>query len=88
MVPDDTLTIRQRAIAAWPPAWHGQNLKDMLVTLGYDIDKPWREMSKKDRDWILFTDEQPVVPVYANFESDEVKKAIKSKMEPSYHGNL
>jgi len=88
MVPDDTLTIRQRAIAAWPPAWHGQNLKDMLVTLGYDIDKPWREMSKKDRDWILFTDEQPVVPVYANFESDEVKKAIKSKMEPSYHGNF
>ena len=31
MVPDDSLTIRERAIAAWPPAWHGQNLRDMLV---------------------------------------------------------
>src|SRR6187399_462538 len=26
MVPDDSLSIRDRAIAAWPPAWHGQNL--------------------------------------------------------------
>ena len=33
MVPDDSLTIRERAIAAWPPAWHGQNLRDILVTL-------------------------------------------------------
>src|ERR1700761_8913286 len=24
MVPDRSLTIRERAIAAWPPAWHGQ----------------------------------------------------------------
>ena len=34
MVPDDSLTIRERAIASWPPAWHGQNLRDILVTLG------------------------------------------------------
>ena len=59
MVPDDSLTIRERAIAAWPPAWHGQNLRDILVTLGYDVDRPWRELPKKDRDWILFTEEQP-----------------------------
>src|SRR5262245_22241372 len=25
MVPDPSLTIRERAIAAWPPAWGGQN---------------------------------------------------------------
>src|SRR5476651_1181705 len=56
MIPDDSLTIRERAVAAWPPAWHGQNLRDILVTLGYDIDRPWRELPKKDRDWILFTD--------------------------------
>ena len=54
MVPDDSLSIRERAIAAWPPAWHGQNLRDMLVSLGYDIDRPWRELPKKDRDWILY----------------------------------
>ncbi|HXH29336.1 MAG TPA: excinuclease ABC subunit UvrA [Bacteriovoracaceae bacterium] len=88
MVPDESLSIRERAIAAWPPAWHGQNLKDMLVTLGFDIDKPWNKLSRKDRDWILFTDEEPSVPVYAGFERDEVKLALKSKMEPSYHGNF
>jgi excinuclease ABC subunit A len=43
MVPDDSLSIRERAVAAWPTAWHGQNLRDMLVSLGYDIDRPWRE---------------------------------------------
>ncbi|RYZ71990.1 MAG: excinuclease ABC subunit A, partial [Proteobacteria bacterium] len=88
MVPDDSLTIRERAIAAWPPAWHGQNLRDILVTLGYDIDVPWREMTKKDRQWILFTKDQPSVPVYAGFESDEVKRALKRKEEPSYMGNF
>lgn len=88
MVPDDSLTIRERAIAAWPPAWHGQNLRDMLVSLGYDVDKPWRDLPKKDRDWILFTDEQPVVPVYAGFTPAETRRALKQKMEPSYHGNF
>ena len=47
MVPDDTLSIRDRAIAAWPPAWHGQNLRDIAVTLGFDVDKPWRQLSRK-----------------------------------------
>jgi excinuclease ABC subunit A len=59
MVPDRSLTIRERAVAAWPTAWHGQNLRDILTTLGYDVDRPWRDLPKKDRDWILFTDEQP-----------------------------
>src|SRR6187549_3395369 len=88
MVPDDRLTIRERAIAAWPPAWHGQNLKDITVTLGYDIDTPWRDLPKKDRHWLLFTDEQPQVPVYAGYESDEVKRAIRRNEEPSYLGNF
>jgi excinuclease ABC subunit A len=88
MVPDDSLTIRERAIAAWPPAWHGQNLRDIVVTLGYDIDRPWRDLPKKDRDWLLFTDEQPVVPVYAGFEPDEVRKARRRKEEPSYQGTF
>ncbi|HEX4150477.1 MAG TPA: hypothetical protein VHY20_15875, partial [Pirellulales bacterium] len=88
MVPDDTLSIRERAIAAWPPAWHGQNLRDIVVTLGYDIDRPWRELPKKDREWLLFTDEQPVVPVYAGFEAEEVRRALKRKAEPSYQGTF
>jgi excinuclease ABC subunit A len=88
MVPDPSLTIRERAIAAWPPAWGGQNQRDILVSLGYDIDTPWRDLPKKDRDWILFTDEQPVVPVYAGYEREEVRRARKRKEEPSYNGTF
>lgn len=88
MVPDDSLTIRERAIAAWPTAWGGQNLRDILITLGYDVDRPWRDLPKKDRDWILFTEEQPQVPVYPGFSHKEVKAAIRQKMEPGYMGTF
>jgi excinuclease ABC subunit A len=88
MVPDDSLTIRQRAIAAWPLAWGGQNQRDILVTLGYDVDTPWRDLPKKDRDWILFTDEQPTAPVYAGLTPAETRLAIKRKVEPSYQGTF
>jgi len=88
MVPDDSLTIRERAIAAWPMAWGGQNLRDILVTLGYDVDTPWRDLPKKDRDWILFTDEQPTVPVYAGYSPAETRRALKRKEEPSYQGTF
>ena len=88
MVPDDSLSIRERAIAAWPPAWQGQNLRDILVTLGFDVDRRWRELPKKDRDWILFTEEQPSVPVYAGFTPSETRRALRRKMEPSYQGTF
>ncbi|MFM9927603.1 excinuclease ABC subunit UvrA [Variovorax sp. H27-G14] len=88
MVPDDSLSIRERAIAAWPPAWHGQNLRDILVTLGYDVDTPWRDLPKKARDWILFTDEQPTAPVYAGFTPAETRAAVRSNMAPSYQGTF
>src|SRR3954469_7205591 len=88
MVPDATKTIRERAIAAWPPAWHGQNLRDMLVSMGYDVDTPWRDLPQKDREWILFTEEQPAVPVYAGYTPAETRRALKRKEEPSYQGNF
>src|SRR3979409_2660240 len=88
LVPDDRLTIRERAVAAWPTAWQGQNLRGILVPLGYDVDRPWRELPKKDRDWILFTDEQPTVPVYAGYTPAETKRALKRKEEPSYQGTF
>ena len=88
MVPDDSLTIRERAVAAWPTAWHGQNLRDILVTLGHDVDTPWRDLPKKVRNWILFTDEQPTVPVYAGFTPEEVRAALKRKDTPSYQGTF
>jgi excinuclease ABC subunit A len=88
MVPDDSLTIRERAVAAWPLAWQGQNLRDILVTLGHDVDRPWRELPKKTRDWILFTDEQPTVPVYAGLDPPNARRALKRKEEPSYMGTF
>jgi excinuclease ABC subunit A len=88
MVPDDSLTIRERAVAAWPSAWQGQNLRDILTTLGHDVDVPWRDLPKKTRDFILYTEEQPTVPVYAGFSLSEVKRALKRKEEPSYQGTF
>jgi excinuclease ABC subunit A len=88
MVPDPSLSIRERAIAAWPPAWHGQNLRDILVSLGYDVDRPWKTLPRKDRDWILFTDEQPTAPVYAGYTPAETRRALKRREEPSYMGTF
>ena len=88
MVPDDSLTLRERAIAAWPVAWQGQNLRDIVTTLGIEIDVPWRQLPKKTRDWLLFTDEQPTVPVYAGYSIDEVKRAIKKKEDADYMGTF
>lgn len=88
MVPDPTLTIRERAIASWPPAWQGQNLRDILVSMGYDVDTPWRNLPKKDRDWILFTEEAPTVPVYAGLTPAQTQAALKRKLEPSYMGTF
>src|SRR3569833_3192551 len=88
MVPAPGLTIRERAIAAWPLAWGGRSLRDILVTLGIDVDIPWKDLPKKTRDWILFTDEQPEVPVYAGFTPKETKQARRQKMEPSYMGTF
>uniref|UniRef100_A0AAU2UXX1 UvrABC system protein A n=1 Tax=Streptomyces sp. NBC_00003 TaxID=2903608 RepID=A0AAU2UXX1_9ACTN len=74
LVPDPSLSIREGAIAAWPGAWQGKNLRDVLDTLGYDVDRPWRELDQKDRGWILFTDEQPVVTVHPVREAGRIQR--------------
>ena len=76
-VHDDSLSIREGAIAAWPGAWQGKNLRDVTAVLGHDIDRPWRELPKADRDWLLFTDEQPVVEVVP--QRDRVAKPYKGR---------
>ncbi|MDR6558356.1 excinuclease ABC subunit A [Arthrobacter pascens] len=77
LVPDESLTIREGAVAAWPGAWQGKNLRDILTHLGYDVDTPWRKLPKKHRDWILFTEEQPVVEVTP--QRDRVAKPYKGR---------
>jgi excinuclease ABC subunit A len=77
LVPDPSLSIRDGAIAAWPGAWQGKNLRDILTHLGYDVDIPWRKLPRKHRDWILFTEEQPVVEVTP--QRDRVAKPYKGR---------
>lgn len=63
LVPDPSLSIRDGAIAAWPGAWQGANLRSIVRGLGISLDVPWRELPRKDRDWLLYTEEQPSVLV-------------------------
>ncbi|PJX23469.1 excinuclease ABC subunit A [Psychrobacter sp. L7] len=86
MVPDGSKSIRERAIVSWPGAWQGQNLSRILTTLGYDIDTPWHKLSKKSRDWILFTDETPTVPVYPEYNLEQTRAAIEKGEKPNYMG--
>ncbi|MEU0943651.1 excinuclease ABC subunit UvrA [Streptomyces canus] len=74
LVPDPSLSIREGAIAAWPGAWQGKNLRDILDALGHDVDRPWRELPAEQREWILFTDEQPVVTVHPVRDADRIQR--------------
>ncbi|MFJ2961248.1 ATP-binding cassette domain-containing protein [Streptomyces collinus] len=74
LVPDSSLSIRDGAIAAWPGAWQGKNLRDILDALGHDVDRPWRELPADEREWILFTDEQPVVTVHPVRDADRIQR--------------
>ncbi|WP_439691347.1 ATP-binding cassette domain-containing protein [Curtobacterium sp. SP.BCo] len=76
-VHDPSLSIRDGAITAWPGAWQGKNLRDVTAVLGYDIERPWRDLPRADRDWLLFTEEQPVVEVHP--KRDRVAKPYRGR---------
>ncbi|PPG04363.1 MULTISPECIES: excinuclease ABC subunit UvrA [unclassified Rathayibacter] len=84
MVPDDSLSIRDGALAAWPTAWHGKQLRDSLISLGHDIDAPWRDLPAEDRDWILHTPDSPQVPVWTDRSPAEVRASVAAGDEPRY----
>ena len=88
MVPDPSRSIRERAVASWPSAWQGQNLRDILITKGVDVDVPWRDLPKKTREWILFTDETPTYPVYPGLTHAQVVQAMAQGVEPAYQGTF
>lgn len=79
MVPDPSLSIREKAIASWPGAWLGKNYRDILDTLGHDIDRPWRDLPAGEREWILFTDEEPVVTVDPVREAGRVQRPYEGR---------
>jgi excinuclease ABC subunit A len=74
MVPDPSLSVDDGAIAAWPGAWLGKNFHDILVTLGYRTDVPWRDLPSDQRDWILFTEDRPVVTVHPVRGADQIQR--------------
>lgn len=63
MVPDPDVSIVDGAIAAWPGAWLGKNFREILDTVGVDTSAPWRDLHRDTRDWILFTEDTPVITV-------------------------
>ncbi len=77
MVPDPTLSIREGAIAAWPGAWQGANQRSIVNGLGIDIDAPWHTLSQENRDWLLFTDEQP--KVFIAPQADRIDHGYRGK---------
>lgn len=74
MVPDPSRSIAEGAVAAWPGAWLGKNYRDIVATLGHDVDVPWRDLSAESREWILFTDEQPVVTVVPTRDPERIHR--------------
>ena len=79
VVPNPALSIRDGAVAAWPGAWLGKNFRDILTTLGHDIDRPWRDLDPEAREWILFTDEQPVVTVHSEREAGRIQRPYQGR---------
>ncbi|MEI6957429.1 excinuclease ABC subunit A, partial [Klebsiella pneumoniae] len=65
-----------------------QNLRDILVTLGYDVDIPWKELSEEERHWILFTEDTPTVPVYPGLSPEDTRVAVRKNMAPGYMGTF
>ncbi|MGB3761773.1 MAG: excinuclease ABC subunit UvrA [Ornithinimicrobium sp.] len=79
MVPDPSLSIAQGAIAAWPGAWQGKNYRDIVATLGYDIDLPWRDLPEAARDFILFSQDTPVVTVVPERAAGRVHRPYEGR---------
>ncbi|MGJ9412871.1 ATP-binding cassette domain-containing protein [Aeromicrobium sp. CF4.19] len=60
LVPDPALSIDDGAIGVWSTrAWVGQNVRRMVTAMGIDRHAPWHTLPQAERDWLLFTDEEP-----------------------------
>ncbi|MGO1974554.1 MAG: ABC transporter [Propionibacteriaceae bacterium] len=79
LVPDPSKSIREKAIASWPGAWLGKNFRDILATLGHDVDAPWQDLPRAERDWILFTPDEPVVTVHPVREAGRIQRPYQGQ---------
>ncbi len=71
LVPDPSLSIREGAVASWPGAWQGANLRRIVATLGIDVDVPFEELPREERDFVLYSDEQPSVLITRRGDVDD-----------------
>ena len=71
LVPDPTLSIDDGAIGVWSSrAWVGLNVRRMVTKLGIDVHAPWHTLDQKDRDWLLFTEEEPRMLLQGNKQGE------------------
>src|SRR5271170_6961208 len=66
VVPDDTLSLREGALAPWSGARfkYFERLIEGIATLGgFDVTTPWKKLRAKDRKLVLFGVESRSVPV-------------------------
>jgi excinuclease ABC subunit A len=71
LVPDPTLSIDDGAIGVWATkAWVGLNVRRMVTKLGMDVHAPWHTLPQADRDWLLFTDEEPRMLLQGNKQGE------------------
>ncbi|WP_193071493.1 ATP-binding cassette domain-containing protein [Brevibacterium sp. FME37] len=78
-VPDESLTIREGAIAAWPGGWLGRNFKHLVEALGIDVDIPWKRLPADTRTWLLTTEDTPSVTVEPEKMLDHVAREYTGK---------
>lgn len=76
-VPDESLTIREGAIAAWPGGWLGRNFRHIAEILGIDVDVPWRELPEDTRTWLLLSDDEPTVFVAPEKLKEHIPRGYK-----------
>lgn len=55
----------------------GQEFPRYFAGAGLSLDSPWQDLPQKDRDWILFTDERPVVTVKPVRGEDQIQRNYK-----------
>ncbi|MRJ78326.1 ATP-binding cassette domain-containing protein [Aeromicrobium sp. SMF47] len=71
LVPDPSLSIDEGAIGVWANrAWVGLNVRRMVTKLGIDIHAPWHTLPQEQRDWLLFTDEEPRMLLQGNKQGE------------------
>ena len=71
LVPDPTRSIDDGAIGVWAnKAWVGLNVRRMVTKLGIDIHAPWHTIPQDQRDWLLFTDEEPRMLLQGNKQGE------------------